>query len=390
MRFNPHALLSLGLLCCVGACAWTPPLDPDRGALGNVIQGEMVVIGNEVHAPGYVLLVPAATPPPPSGVGRPVSFATIRPTDFTGDAGNGVQAASWSLTNVEDGEWILLGLIDNDEDFQPLLGSNAGSTCGDQSGAYFSDITTSAFANVTVSGGQLVDDVTLLIGNTYTVERPAFQIVEQEPVGAGFYADTTVSNTGTDVFFALQTIGVHSEIIDMDGPYDPATPGDCETALWVEVVDADGDGVADEHWRASVAEKGYPAVYPRIYFEYLGDGDVPVEEGESYQSEGVPDPIGLSNRSTYPLNTPVIPTGTFFGLGQGVLPVGWGQLVLHTLPDGTEEWLAGADVPTGSYSITVVQYTGQTWALPNETAGYASTDPSFEAAYQAGVLNVVE
>lgn len=345
----------------LAGCAYEVPLDPDRAEPSNVLQGTVVVTGADELGDVMVLLFPADDPPPPTGTGSPVDFATVAEQDFTGsDAG--VQSSTWSITGVPDGDWLVYALMDVDGDFHPLVSSNAGATCGDWMGAHVGDLAVGEPARVSVGGGQLLDDVTVVVGNEMTTERPAFTVLTDVVV------QTQASQT-----FTLTSTAIHSQLLDLTGPFDGTDP--CGTAFLFYAPDADGDGAPDPHADPAYAQAGAYDVWPRIYLQYLGDD---LEAGESWATEAIvyPAPL-LTGEATVGVPTLVTSlTGIFV------------PAALHTLPDGTEEVVTAPSLPTGGWSVTVVSITGQTWTVPNETAGVPATDASFDPLTQADVLAV--
>ena len=131
-------------------CGWEAPVIGDGEAATNVITGNVVVNAPEVSGPALVLLYDAFDPPPPEGTGRPINLASVAEDAFSG--GDGVLSAPFALTGVPAGTWLVTALLDQDQDFHPLIDATAGSTCGDMLGAYLSDITTGTLGSVTVDG----------------------------------------------------------------------------------------------------------------------------------------------------------------------------------------------------------------------------------------------
>ena len=154
-------LLSLCLLAT--ACDYQAPLDPNAPPALNALSGSVLLAADVPTADVLVLLYDAADPPPPAGTGSPLSFATIPASEFTGEGG-GVQSAPFHLTRVPDGSFLVVAVMDVDDDFLPLLTSNAGATCGDWAGAHVADLISQEVAPVTVSGGAHIDQVTVLLG----------------------------------------------------------------------------------------------------------------------------------------------------------------------------------------------------------------------------------
>lgn len=346
-------------------CTYEVPLDPDAPAVTNVIAGTVVLDGAADIADTVILLYAADNPPPPTGTGRPASFATVPASAFS-EAG-GVASASWALTEVPDGEWLITALVDVDGNFQPLLTATAGSTCGDWLGAYFTDFSSYTYAPVSVAGGRFLDGVTVAVGRQMPTERPAWTFTlddsHDSEIEAVPYSAWQVSATAVHA-----AIPPSAAPYDLDGPFDGTA--DCQTTFWTYVTDADGDGEADPHPNENFAAAGLKDFWPRVYLRYLAD--------PSYVSEAIPMPAAFGGGPA--VNTPT-PANTLDLLFAGK--------VIHVLPDGTEELIDVADdIPRGDWSVTVVQFTGQTWTLPNELAGATSTDASFDATSQGLALTI--
>ncbi|MDP2312282.1 MAG: hypothetical protein Q8P41_05200 [Pseudomonadota bacterium] len=355
-------------------CAYEVPTDPDAPDALNVLRGTVVVSGPEKAADTIMVLYNADYPPPPGGTGRPVSFATIPAAAFTSAGADGVRSAAWALTNVPDGHWLVSALVDTDGNFNPITTSNSGSTCGDWSGAYYTDATSYVPAVISVSGGELLDGLTVSVEREVPIQRPAFEIVVDDTTDAtipfGFSA------------FKLQSIGIHSEVYDLEGPYDGTDQ--CDTAFWLYTTDADGDGAADAHPNATFAASGAKDYWPRVYLRYTDDTLPP---GEFYGSEAISGAAlfggGLHDtEAPYGplLNTPV-PATTY--------DVSFPGAAVYVYADGTQESVTDpAQIPRGEWSVTVVQYTGQLWALPNVLIDYDATDESFDPATQGLSLTI--
>lgn len=367
------------MLLLLAACVYEPPLDPDAPTVDNVLAGDVVVTGADAVAPTFVLLFDAADPPPPVGTGSPIDFTGVRAEDYTGVAssgqGGGIQAAPWSITAVPSGSWLVTALMDTDGDFQPLLSVTAGATCGDWLGAHLADIATGEVGVVTVADGTLLDDITVVVGTQLTTERPAFTM-----------PPTTVTQTSAELqLLSLGSIGVHAALtaeqtLDLDGPFDGSDP--CGTMFLFYAPDADADGAPDPHPNPALAAQGLYDIWPKVYLQYYGadvtQPGVGLEPGESWAAEAVvyPAPL-LTGDATLGAPTP-----------RTSLDVVWIPGAVHTLPDGTEETVYAPDLPPGLWSITVVQYTGQTWTIPNELPAFPSTDAAFDPLSQAVGLTV--
>lgn len=359
---RPHTLHLL-LLC---ACAHEVPLDEEADATLNVVEGTVIFLGEGDPADTFVLVFDAADPPPPAGTGSPVTFAAV-PAEAFSIGTTGAPAAPFSVTHLPDGDYLLAAINDQDADFQPLLSTNAGATCGDVAGAHLADLSTGERGVVSVAGGQRVGGLPIFLGSVLPTERPAF-----------VFTDNTAarSTDPTQLTFGIASTGIYSELVTLTGPFDGTAA--CDTMFYVHVVDADGDGAPDPHPNPSLAAAGMVDIWPRLYLQFLGSEQTPLTEGESYATEAAVYPTFLSDGSV-PVGVPT-PLTSLTGL---FLPG-----AIHTLPDGSEAVVQGADVPAGPWSLTVVSLTGQTWTLPNEAAAFGSTDASFEPAAQGAALTV--
>lgn len=427
-----RTLVTLSLVSVL-ACHVEVPLQDGQPPTFNVISGDLVFAappspsGEPLDVAQVVVLAYSAdNPGPPAGTGRPVTFTTVPATAFTGD-GAGLQAASYAVTNLPDGRYILNGLMDIDGDFNPFVTAMAGATCGDIAGTHLTDLVNQQAAVVEVSGGELKDNVTILLGQRVPLERPAFTFAEPF---------TASRLTGTDPLapqqYRLRATGVAANFTEatgaafpltLDGPCplafdeptceasvaacvcDTSALDPCETAFWVQLMDRDGDGEVDLYPAEDQAAAGIRDVWPRVFLTYLG---VPASDGsglempaiytdEVWVSENYPLAVQLvfgdPGIASFPLNTPI---------PMGELAVTWSPVFRRYHDGGTRTDARGSfdlidlrapgagpdDAPAGAWSVTVMSFTGQTWTLPNELVLTAPADPAFVPAAQGGVLFV--
>jgi hypothetical protein len=360
-----HAVPALLL----AACAYEAPDNPFAPETLNVLSGSILVGDVDETGTTFVLLASAANPIPPYGLGRPVTFSAVRSTAYT-DPRAGIRAATWSMTQVPDGSWMVFGLMDRDSNFHPGADTLAGATCGDIIGGHVASLPTGPIeplgvepAPIAVSGGEVVADVTLAVAIEMLHARPAFTVT----------GPTDLTPNGV---FRLESVGVEAAYgpglsLSIPGPLDTSAPDPCASAFWFTRRDADGDGDVDPHPDLPLIEDRWP----RVFLQWLGEpvdadgdgladawdrGDIPADVligalGDPVPADGVlPDP----NTPT-PLTTLDV---RFTGLGQRILP------------DGTREPILGGGFPPGAYAINVVSDSGQTWTLPNEldTTGVAA------------------
>jgi len=244
----------------------------------------------------------------------------------------------------------------------------------------------------------------------------------------------------------------------------PATLDPSDTAFWVLFKDADGDGLHDPYPPNSdgspslQALNGITDTWPRVYIEYMGtpatndDGDVVFENdlGEfewppgsgimlperwvqenfsmayelNFNGAGgiapenepvfnVPFPVNELSVTYSPVARHYHEGGTYSVDDSGPYDLidvrcfdnDAGEYPDFATCDGNQH--TASEIPKGAWSITVISFTGQTWALPNEIGlpnrayelgmfskadgsfdgAMESTDPSsFNVTSQAGYL----
>jgi hypothetical protein len=317
-----------------------------------------------------------------------VTLASVAARNFSGSGG--VQSAPFAITEVPDGDWLVVALLDHDGDFHPLVEATGGATCGDMLGSYLADLSTGELGVVSTQGGELVDGVTLIVGSEMPLERPAF-VFEQNTVSRSDEAPV-LSVSATDVMAVSQDLGGNPwTVLDLTGPLDidavlagTAAYDPCDVAFNLWIPDDDGAGDGNPHPNAAYAAQGLIEIWPRFYLQYLGDD---LEAGESYVSEAVwatPVLSPLTFQSAFlsgalAFNT-IIP--------QSSLDLYFPPVAVHRLPDGTEESVQGADVPAGAWSLTAVSITGQTWTLPNDLSAFPSGSSTYDPSQQALTVNL--
>ncbi len=386
----PALILTLAIGCDYEA----PTLPPDGfEGLPNVISGTVVANGVEADelANVILLLTEASNPGPPAGTGRPLTFAAVNAEDFTG-SGGGLQSASFTISNVPDGEYILTGFMDMDNDFHPLVDAFSGATCGDLLGGHLADVTSTDFAVISVSGGELLDDVTVALALELTTERPAFWLPEVLPIVSRQAAIDTPAIPQT---FRIEAAPVHAQLSDLsyslEGPYDPEAPAACQTSFLTIVADNDLDGLPDPH--PEYGDLGFFDVGPSVFLTYLGEvifdettgapigfDDSALAVGESWNAQALVHPQMMAFGQLPPPNVPA---------PLSALDLIWLPGALHNNPDGTVDTvLDPLAIPAGGWSISVIMATGQTWTVPNSLLYSAPTEDDFYPLTQGGFLYV--
>lgn len=378
--------LSAPLLLCgltlVAACE-SPPVVPTQDRRQNTqtsrIEGNLVVQG---HARGnaVVLLYDAARPPPPQGTGRPLAFTLVSAEELFGsalhDGSSGPFTAPFTFSLVGPGRYLIQGFIDRDgcipeapdcvpPDFNPWFGVTGEPNAGDVGGAAV-DATTRErriFELTPREDGTLapITGVTVSFTDAATVpmDRPVFEVTSGEPA---------FDPANGQVVLELSSVGLRRDAVSQPRP-----------AFLVRFVDDDQDGVPDD-----ANGDGIPDLWPRVIVRKLADAPaitdenvdrqgLLVSEGKDYERadgkvDGKPDAVvlaaginpepllaALTNEDGSPKMTPV--------------PVTKLQLVIRPLALDASNPAAPVplkSVPSGRYAIIVMQFTGQTWRLPNE------------------------
>lgn len=316
-------------------CDYEVPLAPDAEVPPNSVSGEVVLLGAE-PADVFILVYAADNPPPPEGFGRPVTFAAVPADRFSGDEG-GAHSAPFAVSGLDDGNYLVSALVDVDGDFHPLVGSAGGASCGDWAGAHVDvDPSSGALvpAVVQMSGGELVDQITVLASLPRTYERPVFELAE--PGTAYPLAETTK--------IPLRAAAIDTLDLQLGPVMDPEAPGVCEVgfAAFLEV----GPG-------------GFPddvSLSPVFILQPLEQ-----PEGESWAV------LAGWDAATLVFSGEVVPDDPepAYFVELDVVPA-YAQV---TRADGsTEGPLPVTSAPRGAYSVTAMNVDGQTWTVPNDTA----------------------
>ncbi|MCO4744710.1 MAG: hypothetical protein KC912_07975 [Proteobacteria bacterium] len=420
-------IATVAILALAG-CEYSAPLSGDFETPLNVLAG--TVAADQVDDPTHTILfiTDSSNPGPPEGTGGPETFTTVPGSHFTDPDAAGLSGAPWSLTSVPDGDWLVTGFMDQDNDFyiSTTLSALAGATCGDVLGAHVVDVETQEIAVVHTEGGELVDDITVALAARLTTERPAFTL-ENEAIdaspGNGPAVSIAVALEGGAIpqQFKLSATAVHSDLsVDpiygqleqpdnderyppfeyhLDGPFNPLEPAACQTGFLGRLVDANLDGVPDE--LPGFEGLGLYDMWPRVYLSYAGDE---AAEGETWAAQAAISPFmyGVYDGTRWPNGAPQgfdddgdgtvdeafdIPLNSQIYLPE--LSVTWLPGALRTAADGTSETVTNPnDIPRGAWEISVITEAGQTWTIPNDLARFPSLDDSFVAEKQGAMLIV--
>jgi hypothetical protein len=374
--------LAVGVL--VSACEPPPVVatqDRRQNAMTAPIEGHVVVQG---PARGRVVLFlfSADRPPPPEGTGRPVSFAVVSAESLFGaslrDGSTGPFTAPFTFSLVSAGKYLIKGFVDHDgclgagatatcvpSDFIPWYGVTAEPNAGDVGGGAV-DPVTRVLRTVTVGEQdgvvKAVTEVSASFGESATLpfDRPSFEVS----------GTTTFNPTAGNKVLELSPTPLENGILHLASP-----------RFLVRYIDADGNGVPDD-----ANADGIGDFYPKVYVRKLADTTPPLLDendldkngildsgGKDYEhasapADGAPDAVVLAAGFD---PTDVVPVLTLPGGGPRMDPVPLSKLKLIIRPIALDASKPGAPtplktVPSGRYAITIVQFTGQTWRVPNE------------------------
>jgi hypothetical protein len=406
-------LVGLALASVLATGCEPPPVVPTADRRQNQqlsrIEGN-VVVQSRARGNAIVLLYDAERPPPPQGAGRPLSFTVIPAEQLFGSSlgdtsTSGPFTAPFAFSLVAPGRYLLRGFIDADTcragaqpchgpDFIPWYSVTGEPNAGDVGGAAV-DAVTRAPRLVEVAADpngalQATTGVSVSFSDSSTVpDRPAFQVV----------GDSRFDLTAGPKRLDLKALQVREGVVDLRSP-----------VLLVRYVDDNADGTPDD-----ANGDGQPDLWPKVVLRKLTDGQGLTDaqkladendldrnglldaEGVDYTrfdgtSDGLPDQVVLAaglapdpallDALRKPDGTPRMEPVPVTSLGVVVLP-----RALDAREPRNPVQLQS--VPRGRYALTLVQFTGQTWRVPNELSPLLATErglPSVES--QSFVLEV--
>jgi hypothetical protein len=384
---SSKTLVGLALASVLATGCEPPPVVPTADQRQNQrlsrIEGQ-VVVQSRARGNAIVLLYDAARPPPPQGAGRPLSFTVIPAQKLFGPAEPGASGpftAPFSFSLVAPGRYLLRGFIDADTclsgatpchgpDFIPWYGITGEPNAGDVGGAAVDPLTRVPRAVEVAAGpdGVLQAATGVIVSfsdaSAVPIERPTFR------VEGGSRFDPSAGLKRLD----LWPVRIQEGVVSAGAP-----------AFLVRYVDDNGDGVPDTN------DAGQPQLWPRILVRKLADTPGLSEEqkladendldrdglldteGADYlradgTSDGLPDQVVLAAglvadpllaALTRPDGTPRMEAVPVPSLGVFIQP-----LAVDVRDPSRRVPLKA--VPPGRYALTLVQFTGQTWRVPNE------------------------
>lgn len=385
------ALLALSATGCE-----PPPVMPtaDQRQSQNLsrIEGQVVVQGR-TRGNAIVLLYDATRPPPPQGTGRPVNFTVIPQERLFGVADatfTGPFAAPYAFSMVPPGRYLIRGFIDANTcntgvqpchvpDFIPFYTVTGEPNAGDVGGAVVDPLTrVPRVLDITAhTDGTLpaLAGVNVLFSETSTVpvDRPAFW-VDSPP---------RFERTATLKQLELKPLQIREGAVDQ-----------WPAAMLLRFVDENNDGQPDD-----ANGDNRPDLWPRVVVRKLAEGpQLSAIQRNADENDldrnGILDPQGVEYLRA---------DGTTDGQPDLVVLTAWldpthydamrnkdGTWNMNPVPVPSLRVIVQAQaldardprqpqvlraVPAGRYALTLVQFTGQTWRVPNELA------PALAASY---------
>jgi hypothetical protein len=378
--------LSMLATAALWACE-APPVMATSDARQQVptsrIEGEVVV---QTKARGNVVLFlfDASRPPPPQGRGRPVSFTVIPASALFGEAlldpnASGPFTAQYTFSLVREGSYTIRGFLDRND----CLVANPGCKPSD----FIPWYSVTSEANAQDLGGGVVDAATKAFRTIDVLPGADGRLAQPRGVNASF-ADASAFPGDRPAFApALASLrvapGEGAKTLELNAlPLDSAVILQRKPAFLVRPVDDNGDGVPDDK-----NGDGIPEFWPKVLVRKLAAGKGPtVDENDldrngildtadfvdydhsDASADGKADLVALEAQFDVSEHAPAFKdagTGAWLLL---TLPVQKLKLVVVPSAVDLSTPTPGRlkSLPSGSYSVTLIQFTGQTWRLPNE------------------------
>ncbi|HCH65013.1 MAG TPA: hypothetical protein DFR83_19575, partial [Deltaproteobacteria bacterium] len=286
----------------------------------------------------------------------------------------GSWSASYALTAVPPGRYLMSALHDTDLDFSPSVDIAKGSTCGDWGGGFVGWVTDddgSAGPDTVpleLGPGELLTGVPAAIQVPIPIEKPAFTILG----GDGEPASGQVGMS-TDGTLTLAATAVGTEYIELGPLQDLSDKQPCAVSFpFVPVVSYDDAG-------AVIIEDMEP---PQVFFTEILSAEDAASGTSPMVIQGIVD-YSVADFLFQLLNFPTM-AGESLELTVRVSENGRYYLPFSVSDDGDG---SVDELPEGPWSVMVVNGAGQTWTVPN-TFGQAETNPTegFDPATQGATV----
>jgi hypothetical protein len=339
------------VLLFTAACS-SPNVDEYLTDHAGRIDGTIFYPSGSARGNAVVLLFDQNHLPPPAGTSTTVANLVIvsEQTLFRDAPANAVAdfTAAFTIPVVPPGTYQIRAFLDASHTFNPVVPLADGMhvdmnilaepTAGDVAGGYL-DRNTKQFLPITVEADKVTSEVTVTLGLTLPVERPAFAITSSLSFTVPYATPQTLTLTSHPIV---------RNLVKMDPQ---------KTAFLVQYVndppsDTDGDHLLD--------------VYPKVLLRRI---DPAPDANGTIVIPGIVDP--------YPFLDQLGAHGSAVTTRLDVMlpPLS----VLHT--NAGDTIMPG--VPPGRYEVNVILGTGQTWTVPNNIDGVdpvSTPDPTQSAA----------
>lgn len=352
----------LSMVAALVGCEWTPPVaNVDTGSAPGVIMGDVLVVGPERPADVFVLLYEADNPGPPAGLGGPINFDVI-PAESFEQSPLGSWSASYALTSVPPGEYLISALHDTDRDFSPSVDIAKGSTCGDWGGGFVGWVTDEDGSggpdtvSLELGPGELLAGVPAAIQVPIPIEKPAFTILGEDGTPA-----TGRVGVAPDGGIVLAATAVGTQYVDLGPVQNLEDKQPCAVSFpFVPVVSYDDSG-------AVTIEDMEP---PQVFLTEILSEEEMAAGASPMTIQGIVD-YSIEEFLLQLLQFPTM-------AGEKVeMTVRISDNGRYFLPFSTSETGDGpvSELPEGPWAVMVVNGAGQTWTVPNRY-GLAERSPT--------------
>jgi len=350
LGFGDTMTRSLFVFILLAGCT-APGVFPTADGLQQTPVGRIdgtVIVDGPARGRVILFLFDASSPPPPVGSGRPRSFAAVSSDALFAEApagSTGRFTAPFVFSLVPPGEYLVQGFLDVDGDFVPWFSVTAEPTGG--------DVGSSPVA-VSLTGSSPVARIAVSVdaSKTVPVDRPAFRVV------------------GSSTFNPEQG----SKALDLLPEVISQTPVTQQPQFLIRSADDDGNGVPDDADADGVVD-----VYPKIRVRKLADRTPVFWDEHDLNRDGKTEPEG----SPVVILPAKLDPSTVLPLLSQPQPVPVSSLRILIEPRALDVQDPANPVelpqlPSGRYAITVIQFTGQTWRVPNELQPSMAVGLGFE------------
>ena len=337
-----------------------------------------VVVSSSARGKVVLFLYDAARPPPPTGTGRPLTFTVVARDALFANAADGEVGpftAPYAFSLRAPGRYLIRAFVDANDDFIPWYGVTADVTAGDVGGGAVDPVTRQP--RVIEVGIDEAGNPTSALGVAVSISDSA-RVPLDRPIFTVSGGQESATLGTTPLVLELQSTPISEGVMQQPAP-----------AFLVRFVDDDRDGVPDD-----ANGDGVPEVWPRVVVRKVRSAEDVLTDENDLDGNGIVDAEGEDYEHVNPANGETIPkdgkpdvvvlaAGFDVGDYAAVLlddmgrvkqtPTPLTRLKLVVRPRALDASTPASPgvlklMPIGTYAITVIQETGQTWRVPNELA----------------------